>query len=58
MKSKPSPQPQPTPDELMEPWHRALHQDYRQVLAEVARLDAQWLLDDRIHFALRNDRQV
>jgi hypothetical protein len=42
----------------MEGWHRALHQDYRQVLAEVARLDAQWLLDDRIRFALRNHRQV
>lgn len=58
MKSKPSPQPEPTPDESLWACHRALHQDYRQLLAEVARLDAQWLLDDRIQFALRNHRQV
>ena len=44
------------PDEPIPQWHRALHQDYRQLLEEVARLDAQWLLDDRIRFAWRNER--
>jgi hypothetical protein len=58
MRSKPPPQPEPTPDERAHARRLALYQDYRELLAEVARLNAQWLLDDRIDFALRNHRQV
>jgi len=58
MKASPSSRPQPDDDEPIEAWHRQLHKHYRQLLAEVAQLDAQWQLDDRIRFALRNERQV